>query len=317
MNDDDLDLLVRRTLERDAASQPVAADLHRRSVAYGRHLRRRRQAGAASAVAALVAVAAVASVVLSGHAKKAEPTVRPTPTLSSIATHVAGLGDEGQKTSPWWYERITVQTAARTDVAEMWQSRQGVTKTLLDGSSTKVAIQGNATGDVDPSASWATFSHFVTDPAALYEQTKSTVLSDVGSDVAPAALDGDIFGRLAPLLERGEFPPVDRAVILRALAMVPGVQLRGMAADTTGRLGLVVDPVSAGFSVGKRYLIDPKTGLVIELQALDGQGTVTSRTTFAVTARVADSRSLPAGVTAVTPFAPAPLPSGQQVLLVP
>lgn len=317
MNDDDLDLLVRRSLEREAASQPATGDLHQRSLAYAGRLRRRQQGAVASAVAASVAFVAIASVVLSGHGKRDTPTSPPTPTLTSIAAHVAGLPDEGQKTSPWWYERITVHTAGRSDVAELWQSRLGLTKTLLDGSSPKVVVHGLATGDVDPDASWPTFSHFATDPSAYYEQVKSGVLSDVGSDVAGPALGGDIFGRLEPLLERGEFPPAARAVMLQAMAMVPGVRLAGMASDTTGRLGLLVDPPDAGFSAGKRYLIDPLSGLVIEEQTVDGKGAIASRTTFAVTAPVADATSRPAGVAAVTPYAPAPLPAGVQVLQVP
>lgn len=79
----------------------------------------------------------------------------------------------------------------------------------------------------------------------------------------------------------------------------------------------MLDPPNAGASAGKRYLIDPATGLVLETQTVDTHGVVTGRTTFAVSAAVPAAHALPKGVSAVKPYAPGPLPPGQNVLYLP
>lgn len=242
MNADELELLVRRSLEHDASTQPVAADLHRRSVAYGRRITRRRRATAA-ALAMVVAFAAVISVAVSGNSRQPRPAVQPKPTpeptltvsattrskLSSIAAHVERLPSEGQGSAPWWYERIIAQRAGRTDVGELWQSRAGNTEVLLDGSSTKVSIHNVVQGNVGPDASWAIYNLPDVSPETFYFRQQDAVQANAGSGAAALPLAGDMVGRIEALLERGEFPPVSRALLLRTLALVPSVQLNGTA----------------------------------------------------------------------------------------
>ena len=64
MNDHDLDLLRPESLEQDAATQPISADLHQRSVSYGRRVVQRRRVAGVSATVAVVAAAALISVTI-------------------------------------------------------------------------------------------------------------------------------------------------------------------------------------------------------------------------------------------------------------
>lgn len=316
MNADDLELLVRRSLEREAATQPAAPDLHQRSVASGRRLVRRRSTTAA-ALALIVAFVAVLSVAVSGGGRQPKPAVQPTPTLTSIADHVARLGDEGQKTSPWWYERITGTKGGRTDVAELWQSRGGDTDVLLDGSSTNVVIDGMTQGNVGSDASWATYDLRDTTPETFYSRMQESAAANLDPPPNGPPPAGDVFARIESLLQRAEFPPASRATLLRALALVPSVELRGFAPDATGRQGVVVVPPNSGATAGKRYLLDPGSGVVTESQTVDGKGRVLDRTTFVASAAVPKDHALPPGLSAVTPHTPAPLPSGEYVYRLP
>ena len=301
MNDHDLDLLVRSSLERDAGTQPVTADLHQRSVAYGKRVVLRRRVTGVSSTAVVIAAGALIAVSVAGTRHTA-PSAPPVPTLTSIATHVATLSGHEQQTSPWWYARTQQTLGATTDVYEDWLPRATDARVTIrvrkNGVAGQDPVSRLADGADSSVSQWATDADLPTDPKALLTLEHQQAVTELGPGASAAATAAAEFELFLPYLTQGEFPPAQRSAALTIVATLPGVVTGGLANDATGRVGLTVTPPDVGFSAGQSVLVDPATGRVLEETQRSAAGAVT-RTTYLVSAGVPAAASLPPGVVPV------------------
>jgi hypothetical protein len=223
----------------------------------------------------------------------------PAPTAQSslldLASRVKSQSGTDQLTAPWWYERIITTSGGKTSTGEVWLSRNGPTRVLVDGKKATRAVLGYMGQDVGKAGSWDSDNRFPTDPTAIYAISKEEIVTSVGADAPATALAGDIADSLVHLLAQGEFTPAQRAGVLGALARTGGTLEESLGGrDQVGRTGLLFTPPQGGTSVGKTHLIDQQTGSLLETRA---PGTTT---TYVVQHGVPNAHALPADIPAVT-----------------
>jgi len=227
----------------------------------------------------------------------------PTPTSSTqpaqaalldLASRVKGQRGSDLLTAPWWYERVVTTTGSKRSTSELWLSRNGPTRVLVNGKKAAAPQLGDVGPGVAKEPVWSYDERFPSDPAVVYGLAKTSVVSSVGADASAIALSGDIADYLVHLLASGQLTPAQRAGVLGALARAGVTTEQGVGAvDQLGRTGLVLTPPQGGTSLGKSYVIDQQTGEMLETVA---SGVIT---TYVVQAGVPDSHSLPANISPV------------------
>lgn len=114
-----------------------------------------------------------------------------------------------------------------------------------------------------PANDWKSLS---TDPATLLKQVHAR---DGGPD-DPA----EWFVNIADYMRESDVPPVIRAALYKAAALIPNVKLLGTQADPTGQTGLAVGYPYANGQVHSELIFDQQTGRLLAEEYFDAAGSL-------------------------------------------
>lgn len=290
-----LDQLLRDTLERTASTQTAPDRLAVRSIAAGRHLRRRNRAAGAVASAGVVAVAAVGGVALhsSGHQSTATLRAGGETTLPELLAQMATTPDPAAG-AQFWLQReslSTLQPAGPAEQVQQWLGRTADGRQDGDDGTT-VAIPGPADYGTEGPLSWDQLSALPTDPTALSAWVSRNLEQ---SPAEPGLVAGEAtYDAELGLLQAATAPPALRAAVLGLIAQIPGVEVDLHAVDSQGRPGIgLLLPASAH---PDRAILDASDGHLLDMQILSRNGSVLKLITYLVSAPAAGVGELPAGV---------------------
>jgi hypothetical protein len=293
MNAEQLDRLVRSSLESVAASQAATPDLHARSVAYGRRLRRRRRAVAASLLACALLVAGAGFALLPDRSADVRPGGSG---LESLINRVRTLHDTIPVHGFWFVETREDLGCGGPQESVSWRGPGGVARVVLAG-----LVSAEPPGlNSSSQPPWAQVAALPTEPAAL--RARLLILRDQPRSAAP---DLDLFALIGRLLSESPSPPSLRAALIQVLGDDPDVRVIGKADDPLGRPGFALEWVSppavpGAQPVTMRILLDPATGRMLAYRfysaSVDEGGL-----TIVAAGPAADDHTLPTGGWAVPP----------------
>src|SRR3954451_9806359 len=216
MNDHDLDLLVRSSLEQDAATQPISSDLHQRSLSYGRRVVRRRRMTGVAATAALAAVAVVA--VSIGGGKHPAPSSPLPPTLTSVVKHVRALPAEELPTTGYWAVAVRAPLRGIATDGVAWIGPDGRAREVLGG--TVVQTPASSGQVILP---WTALASLPTRPADLMARLRQADLSLPTYNYTDAPIR--TMEVITALLGKAPTSPAVRAALIEGLGETTGVRV--------------------------------------------------------------------------------------------
>ncbi|VTR77106.1 hypothetical protein [Cellulomonas hominis] len=250
---------------------------------------RRRRAATRTAGAGAVAVLVVAGVVVgqawagapwrTGPAQIApavtatvEPTPGPTPAPTPTGATTTGTATTGtaQGAAPYWYVLSVTQDADGEHRSESWSSRERPGLLMWDGDLTNLAAMGptSVVGRFRIDGEWVDMlrdpARLPTEPAALEAVLRDSVEPDrrSGSD------DDKVHGMTHDLLLQGGTLPTDLLVAVWQVAKgLPGSTVT-VGTDSIGRPGEILEYAASEGGV-ERTVVDPATGLVLEMGSAD------------------------------------------------
>lgn len=218
-------------------------------------------AGVAAAATCGLAVVATGSPGASGSQARAATTQPAGGVGARSAAFFNGIAQiqEAQTTvlpQTWKLEIASTQAGAASQHYTEVLDRSGIT--VVDGGK-KVHKDRAVTwrlgaGSVD----WSGLDKLTTDPATLRAQ-----LSALGP--------GNAFDEIGDLLGESPASPALRSALYRVLGQLPGVEVTGRAADSSGRVGSVVEFSADGTT--ERFIIDPSTGALLEKTQIAAKAT--------------------------------------------
>lgn len=220
--------------------------------AEGEHRHRRTRVRAAVVV---IAAAVVTALVLIG------PTLPPTggrlPGATASAAQLfrtAALAAQSQpaRTGTYWYVH---SRSSNGNDRQVWLSPSAG---LLRQSGPPHQA------DLGPAAfgwglSWDELMALPTDAKALRERIGEGLLA-----THRVVHDAPVFTAIGDLLRESPAPPTLRAALYRVAAQIPGVRVLGIQYDASGRTGVLVARTRPGEGIEDQYLIDQKTGALLE-----------------------------------------------------
>jgi hypothetical protein len=305
MKAEQLDQLVRSSLDSLAASQPAPLDLHGRSVAHGRRLRRRRRAVAASVAGCALLVVGAGFALVPGRS----PGVSPGSSgLESLINRVGGLHETLPAEGFWFAEDRNDQACGSPQESFSWLAANGVTRVVQDGVTSNLPRLFPA-----HQFSWAELAALPTEPGALRARLK--IWDDQPTSADP---DGSLLTNVGTLLSESPASPSLRAALIQILAEDPDVRVIGPADDPLGRPGFALEWVippgaPGGPAISLRILLDPATGrmLAYRYYSDEAQGANVDEGGLTVIAAgpAADDHTLPTGGWAVPPSVPLSAPN--------
>ncbi|HEX3615678.1 MAG TPA: CU044_5270 family protein [Solirubrobacteraceae bacterium] len=120
-----------------------------------------------------------------------------------------------------------------------------------------------------PTSDWKSLS---TDPATLLKQVHA---ADGGPDDA-----AEWFTNIADYMRESDVPPVIRAALYRAAALIPNVKLLGTQTDPTGQVGPAVGYPYANGQIHSELIFDQQTGRLLAEEYFDPSGALTEWSSY-------------------------------------
>ncbi|MBA3916260.1 MAG: CU044_5270 family protein [Acidobacteriales bacterium] len=208
--------------------------------------------------------------------------------LTEVSRNVAAGPQTSQADAAYWYVRLQETSGLGEATVEEWLGHRAPSKFVghgvdlpeSDGSPARF-VMGTR------SLSWDTLVSLPTNSESL-----TRVLRKAGRG-AGHDVDSQLFTEVGDLLRASPAPPGLRAALYTVGAEIKAVRLIGRTTDALGRAAVAIARSNPDGQGEERYLVDARTGAMLEDQQLDRDGRMQTRITVVTSGGVASSTALP------------------------